>query len=68
MSVLVWSFWIRLVQNGSNLIKLDQIGFLTNGKSDTIKNCHIYNKDRNGCFLLDFLDQICLKWTEIDQT
>ena len=27
-----WFFWIRSVQNGSNLIKLDQIGFLTNQK------------------------------------
>ena len=47
-------FWIRSVQNGSNLIKLDQIGFLTNQKSVTIKSCHIYRKDKNGCFVFDF--------------
>ena len=32
MAVLFWIFSIRSVQNGSILIKLDQIGFLTNQK------------------------------------
>ena len=30
-------FWIRSVQNGSNLIKLDQIGYLTNQKMLLLK-------------------------------
>ena len=34
MAVLFLSFWIRSIQNGSNLIKLDQMGF------PPIKNCY----------------------------
>ena len=58
-------FSIRSVQNGSNLIKLDQIGFLTNQKSVTIKSCHIYRKDKNGCFVFDFFGSDLSK---MDQT
>jgi hypothetical protein len=47
-------FWIRSVQNGSNLIKLDQIGYPHQSKNVTIKSCHIYRKDKNGCFFFDF--------------
>ena len=50
-----WFFWIRSVQNGSNLIKLDQIGFSQQSKNVTIKSCHIYRKDKNVCFILIFL-------------
>ena len=61
-------FWIRSVQNGSNLIKLDQIGFPHQSKNVTIKSCHIYRKDKNGCFVFEFfLDQICPKWIKLDQ-
>ena len=61
MGVLVWIFldqicpkWIKSVQNGSNLIKFDQIGFPHQFKSVAIKGCHIYRKDKNGCFSVDF--------------
>ena len=47
-------FWIFLDQIYPNLIKLDQTGFLTNQKSVTIKSCHIYRKDKNGCSASDF--------------
>ena len=52
-------FWIRSVQNGSNLIKLD---FLTN-----LKICHIYRKDKMAVLFLIFLDQICPNWIKLDQ-
>ena len=32
-----WFYWIRFVKNGSNLIKLDKIGFLTNQKMLQLK-------------------------------
>ena len=35
MSVFFFIFWIRYVQNGSNLIKLDQIGFPHQSKNVT---------------------------------
>ena len=55
MTVLLFLiFWIRSVQNGSNLIKLDQIGFSQQSKNVTIKSCHIYRKDKNGCFIWFF--------------
>ena len=64
-----WFFWIRSVQNGSNLIKLDQIGFLHQSKNVPIKNYHIYRKDKNGCFVFNFfgldlskMDQTWSKW------
>ena len=43
-------FWIRSVQNGSNLIKPDQTGFPHQSKSVTIKSCLIYRKDKNDYF------------------
>ena len=54
-------FWIRSVQNGSNLIKVD----FSPIKNVTIKSCHIYRKDKNGCFILIFLGSDPSK---IDQT
>ena len=54
MSVLFLFFWIRSVQNGSNLIKLDQTGFPRQSKNVAIKSCHIYRKDKNGCSASDF--------------
>ena len=61
--------WIKLDQTWSNLIKLDQIGFPHQSKNVTIKSCHIYRKDKNGCFVFDFLgsdlskmDQTCITW------
>ena len=53
MAVLFWIFWIRSVQNGSNLIKLAQIGFLNSQKNVFIQSCHIYKLDKNGHFILD---------------
>ena len=54
MAVLFFDFfWIRSVQNGSNLIKLDQIGFPCQSKNVTMKSCHISRKDNNGCFVFD---------------
>ena len=66
-------FWIRSVQNGWNLVKLDkkldQIGFLRQSKNVPIKNCHIYRKDKNGCFVFDIfgsdlskMDQTWSQW------
>ena len=50
-------------------IKHDQIGFPRQSKNVAIKSCHIYRKDKNGCFVFDFfLDQICPKWIKLDQT
>ena len=40
-------FWIRSVQNGSNLIKLDF-------SHVSIKSCHIFHEDKNGYFIFDF--------------
>ena len=45
---------IRSVQNGSDLIKFDQIGFPCQSKNVTIKSCCIYRKDKNGCFVFVF--------------
>ena len=58
-------FLIFLDQIRPKWIKLDQIGFLTNQKSVTIKSCHIYRKDKNGCFAFDFFGSDPSK---IDQT
>ena len=40
MAVLFWIFLIRSVQNGSNLIKLDQIEISHQSKNAAIKSCH----------------------------
>ena len=47
-------FLIFLDQICPNWIKLDQIGFPHQSKNVTIKICHIYRKDKNGCFVFDF--------------
>ena len=50
-------FWIRSVQSWSDLIKLDQTWsnwISYQSKNVTIKICHIYKKDNNDCFILDF--------------
>ena len=38
-------------------------------QNDAIKSCHIYKKDKNGCFILDYsgsdlskMDQTCSNW------
>ena len=48
-------FWIRSVQNESNFVKLDQIGFPHQSKNVAIKSYHIYREDKNGCFVFNFL-------------
>ena len=59
-SPLLWIlmlFQTWSVQNGSNLIKLDQTWskwISHQSKNVSIKSCHIYKKDKNGCFVLDF--------------
>ena len=65
MAVFFLIFWIRSVQNGSNLIKLDQIGFPHQSKNVPIEICHIYRKDKNGCFVFDFFG---LDLSKMDQT
>jgi hypothetical protein len=42
-------FWIRSVQNGSNVIKLD----FSPIKNVTIKSCHIYHEDKNGYLMFE---------------
>ena len=51
MTVLFLIFFYQICPKW---IKLDQIGFLTNLKNVTIKICHIYRKDKNGCFFVCF--------------
>ena len=46
MTVFFCFFFIRSVQNGSNLIKLD---------FSPIKKYLIYKKNKNVCFIFDFL-------------
>ena len=46
-------------------IKLDQIGFPCQSKNVTMKSCHIYRKDKNGCFVFDFFGSDLSK---MDQT
>ena len=49
------SYLSKMDQNGSKWLKLDKIGFLTYQKMlHTIKSCHIYKKDKNGSFILEF--------------
>ena len=47
-------FLIFLDQIRPKWIKLDQIGFPYQSKNVTIKSCHIYRMDKNGCFVFDF--------------
>ena len=61
-------FWIRSVQNGSNLIKLAQIGFLTNQKMFLYKVVTFTTKIKIAILFLITLDQICPKWIKLDQT
>ena len=56
---------IRSVENGSKWIKLDQIVFLTNQKSVTIKSSHIYHVGKNGQFIFDLIGSDLSK---MDQT
>ena len=65
MAVLFWIFFIRSVQNGSNLIKLDQIGFPHQSKNVTIKSCHIYRKDEKGHYVFYFFGS---DMSKMDQT
>jgi hypothetical protein len=75
---IFWFFWIRSVQNGSNLIKLDQTWsnlikldqtwskwISHKSKNVTIKSCHIYKKDKNVCLIFDFFGSDLSK---MDQT
>ena len=48
-------FLIFLDQIRPKWIKLDQIGFSRQSKNVAIKSCHVYRKDKNGCFFFDFL-------------
>ena len=74
MAFLFLIFFIRSVKNGSNLIKLDQIGFPRQSKNVTIQSCHIYRKVtfteriRMNVLFLNLLDQICPKCIKLDQT
>mgnify|MGYP007015623847 CR=1 FL=1 len=61
-------FLIFLDQICPKWIKLDQIGFSRQPKNVTMKSCHIFRKDKNGCLVFDFLDQICPKWIKLHQT
>ena len=65
MAVLFWIFldqicpkWIKLDQNGSKWITHQS-------KNVTIKSCHIYKKDKNGCFILDFFGSNLIKLDQI---
>jgi hypothetical protein len=65
MAVLVWNFldqirpkWIKLDQTRSNWISHQS-------KNVTTKSCHIYRKDKNGCFVFDFFGSDLSK---MDQT
>ena len=71
MAILFLILWIRSVQNGSNLIKIDKIGIFVmvpHAKNVSVQSCHIYKKDKNGHFVFNSLDQICPKWIKLDQT
>jgi hypothetical protein len=51
-----WSDWIRTVQNGSNLMKLE---------SSHIKKCHIHHEDKNGHFILNQIGSDISKMDQI---
>ena len=69
MAVLFWIFffWIRSVQTGSNLIKVAQIGFLTNQKMFLYKIVTFTNWIKRAILFWIRLDQICPKWIKLDQ-
>ena len=58
-------FLIFLDQICPKWIKLDQIGFPHQSKNVTIKSCHIFRKDKDGCFVFDFFGSDLSK---LDQT
>ena len=58
-------FLIFLEQICPKWIKLDQTGFPHQSKNVTTKSCHIYRKDKNGCFVFDFFGSDLSK---MDQT
>ena len=47
------------------MIKLDQIGFPHQSEDVTMKSCHIYRKEKNGCFVFDFFGS---DMSKMDQT
>ena len=75
---MVVSFWIfldqicpkliKLNQTLSNLIKLDQIGFLTNQKMLLLKVVTFTERIEMTVLFLISLDQIYQKWIKLDQT
>ena len=67
MVILFGSDWIRSVQNGSNLIKLDQMWISHLSKNVTIKSCHNYHENKHGQLFWIRSDQICPKWIKMDQ-
>ena len=69
MVILFGSDWIRSVQNGSKLIKLDQTCIFHLSKTVTTKSFHIYHRNNHDqLFFLTRLDKICPKWLKLDQT
>merc|ERR1712051_694136 len=60
-------FWIRSVQNGSNLIKLAQIGFLNNQEMFLYKVVTFTNWIKMAILFWIRLDQICPKWIKLDK-
>ena len=60
-------FLIFLDQICPKWIKLDQIGFPRQYKNVPINICHIYRKDKNGCFVFVF-DFFGLDLCKMDQT
>ena len=68
MALLFLIFWIRSVQNRSNMIKLDQIGFSQQSKNVTKKSCHIcheYKNDANFYLFLRSLNSVTTRATNL---
>ena len=61
------SVQIKSVQNGSNLIKLDQIWISHLSKNVNLKRCHIYHEYKHGQLFWIRSDQICPKWIKLEQ-
>ena len=68
MVILFGSDWIRSVQNGSKLIKLDQTCISHLSKNVTTKSFHIYLRNNHDQLFLTRSDKICPKWLKLDQT